>query len=391
MISPENIDEPLDDTSASFPIDLSPRDVAEAPSLEDELSDDTLELVAALAATRRRLLDEVGKVIVGQKDVLDQILTALFAKGHCVMTGVPGLAKTLMVSSLAKTLSLGFKRIQFTPDLMPTDITGTMVLAESDDRYRSFAFRSGPVFTNILLADEINRTPPKTQAALLEGMQERSVTVGGVTHPLPRPFLVLATQNPIEQEGTYALPEAQLDRFLFMINVDYPSLEEEEEILIKTTLDSLPTLGSMITRDQIMQFQNVVRRVPVSQYVANYAARLARATRPNDPIAPDFVPKCVQWGCGPRAGQALLLAAKAHVLLSGRFNVSVNDIRKFVHPVFRHRFGLTFTAVSEGRDTDDVIDWLLDAVPVIQEDKPKSKFLGKFWGSRRRKKKATVK
>jgi MoxR-like ATPase len=391
MTVPDKTDEHLDDGSTGFPLDLSPPAVEENHSLASELSDNTLELVAALAATRKRLMDEVGQVIIGQKDVLDQVLTALFAKGHCVMTGVPGLAKTLMVSSLAKTLSLEFKRIQFTPDLMPTDITGTMVLAEGDERYRSFAFRSGPIFTNILLADEINRTPPKTQAALLEGMQERSVTVGGVTHPLPEPFLVLATQNPIEQEGTYALPEAQLDRFLFMINVDYPSLEEEEEILIKTTLDSLPTLGSMITRDEIMQFQNVVRRVPVSRYVANYAARLARSTRPNDSIAPDFIPKWVQWGCGPRAGQALLLAAKAHVLLSGRFNVSVNDIRKFVHPVFRHRFGLTFTAVSEGYDTDTVIDWLLEAVPVIHDDHPKPKFFSKFLGSRRRKKKASVK
>jgi len=347
-----------------------------------------LELVAALAATRTRLLDEVGQIIVGQKEVLDQVLTALFAKGHCVMTGVPGLAKTLMVSSLSKTLSLDFKRIQFTPDLMPTDITGTMVLAEGDQGHRSFAFRSGPIFTHMLLADEINRTPPKTQAALLESMQERHVTVGGVTHPLPEPFLVLATQNPIEQEGTYTLPEAQLDRFLFMINVDYPSLEEEQEILIRTTLDAMPSLGSMITRDEIRQFQNLVRRVPVSRYVANYAARLARSTRPNDAIAPDFIPKWVQWGCGPRAGQALLLAAKSHVLLSGRFNVSVNDIRKFVHPVFRHRFGLNFTAVSEGYDTDTMIDWLLEAVPVIPDEKRKSGFFGRFFGKR---KKSTVK
>ncbi len=353
-----------------------------------------MELVAALAETRRRLLEEVGQVIVGQKDVLDQVLTALFAKGHCVMTGVPGLAKTLIVSSLAKTLSLDFKRIQFTPDLMPTDITGTMVLAEGDQSHsggrghRSFAFQSGPIFTNMLLADEINRTPPKTQAALLEGMQERRVTVGGVTHPLPEPFLVLATQNPIEQEGTYTLPEAQLDRFLFMINVDYPSLDEEQEILIKTTLDSSPRLGAMLSREQIMQFQNLVRRVPVSRYVANYAARLARSTRPDDSIAPDFIPKWVQWGCGPRAGQALLLAAKSHVLLSGRFNVSVRDIRKFVHPVFRHRFGLNFTAVSEGYDTDTIIDWLLEAVPVIHDDQPKPGFLEKLWGG---KMKASVK
>jgi MoxR-like ATPase len=330
----------------------------------------------------------VGQVIVGQAEVLDQVLTALFAKGHCVMTGVPGLAKTLMVSSLAKTLSLEFKRIQFTPDLMPTDITGTMVLAEGGHGHRSFAFQSGPIFTNMLLADEINRTPPKTQAALLEGMQERRVTVGGVTHPLPEPFLVLATQNPIEQEGTYTLPEAQLDRFLFMINVDYPSLDEEQEILIKTTLDSIPQLGALLTRDDILRFQNLVRRVPVSRYVANYAARLARATRPDDALAPDFIPKWVQWGCGPRAGQALLLAAKSHVLLSGRFNVCVQDIRKFVHPVFRHRFGLNFTAVSEGYDTDTIIDWLLEAVPVIHDDQPKPGFFGKLWSG---KKKASVK
>ncbi len=379
--------------SASLPIDLSPREAVEDNSVEDGLSEDALEMVAALAETRNRLLKEVGQVIVGQSDVLDQILTALFAKGHCVMTGVPGLAKTLIVSSLAKTLSLHFKRIQFTPDLMPTDITGTMVLAESDETnhgqgghggrgHRSFAFQSGPIFTNLLLADEINRTPPKTQAALLEGMQERRVTVGGATHPLPEPFLVLATQNPIEQEGTYTLPEAQLDRFLFMINVDYPSLDEEQEILIKTTLDSIPQLGALLTRDDILRFQNLVRRVPVSRYVANYAARLARATRPDDSLAPDFIPKWVQWGCGPRAGQALLLAAKSHVLLSGRFNVSVRDIRKFVHPVFRHRFGLNFTAVSEGYDTDTIIDWLLEAVPVIHDDQPKPGLLEKLWSGR---------
>ena len=380
-------DAPRGDGAASLPIDLSPRKAVEDSFFEDGLPDNTLELVAALAEARTRLLDGVGEIIVGQKEVLDQVLTALFAQGHCVMTGVPGLAKTLMVSSLAKTLSLDFKRIQFTPDLMPTDITGTMVLAEGNQGHRSFAFQSGPIFTNMLLADEINRTPPKTQAALLEGMQERRVTVGGVTHSLPEPFLVLATQNPIEQEGTYTLPEAQLDRFLFMINVDYPSLSEEQEILIKTTLDSSPRLGALLTSEQIKRFQNLVRRVPVSRYVANYATRLARATRPDDSLAPDFIPKWVQWGCGPRAGQALLLAAKSHVLLSGRFNVSVQDIRKFVHPVFRHRFGLNFTAVSEGYDTDIIIDWLLKAVPVIHDDQPKSGFFGQLWSG---KKKATT-
>ena len=379
---------------SKFPLDLSPsREVAEDDSkFEDELTEQTLELVAELAATRKRLLDEIGTVIVGQKDVLDLILTALFAGGHCLMTGVPGLAKTLMVSSLSKSLSLDFKRIQFTPDLMPTDITGTMVLAEGHSAQRSFIFQSGPVFTNILLADEINRTPPKTQAALLEAMQERKVTVGGTTHKLPQPFLVLATQNPIEQEGTYTLPEAQLDRFLFLVQVDYPSLDEEQEILIRTTMDSMPSLSSVISGEQILQFQKLVRRVPVSPYVANYAARLARATRPGDALAPDFVPKWVQWGCGPRAGQSLLLAAKAHVLLNGRFNVSVNDIRHFVHPVFRHRFGLNFTAASEGYSTDDVIDWLIEAVPVIYDEKDaKATLMNKLWDGLRRKKKAGVK
>ena len=382
------------DKRASFPLDLSPSpEVAEDDSLfEDGLTEDTLELVAELAATRKRLLEEVGQVIVGQQDVLDLIMISLFSGGHCLMTGVPGLAKTLMVSSLSKTLSLAFKRIQFTPDLMPTDITGTMVLAEGNEKHRAFVFQSGPIFTNMLLADEINRTPPKTQAALLEGMEERSVTVGGTTYPLPKPFLVLATQNPIEQEGTYPLPVAQLDRFLFMVQVDYPSLDEEEDILIRTTLDSMPGLDAMITREQIMQFQRLVRRVPVSLYVANYAMRLSRATRPDDPIAPDFIPKWVQWGSGPRAGQSLLLAAKAHVLLSGRFNVSVSDIRRFVHPVFRHRLGLNFTAASEGYSTDDVIDWLVEAVPVIYDEKDaKPKFMKRVWGGLRRKQKAGVK
>ena len=377
----------------SFPLDLSPEaDPGEdIYGFDEVLSGETMELVGELAVTRKCLLEEIGQVIVGQQDALDLILVSLFAGGHCLMTGVPGLAKTLMVSSLSKTLSLDFKRIQFTPDLMPTDITGTMVLAEGEDqKQRSFVFQSGPIFTNVLLADEINRTPPKTQAALLEGMQEKSVTVGGVTHPLPAPFLVLATQNPIEQEGTYVLPEAQLDRFLFMIQVDYPSLSEEEAILIKTTLDELPSLNAMIDRDRIMQFQRLVRQVPVSRYVANYAARLARATRPKDPLAPDFIPKWVQWGCGPRAGQALLLAAKAYVLLTGRFNVSVNDIRLFVHPVFRHRFGLTFTATSEGYDTDMVIDWLLESVPVIYDEDKKPTLMEKIRGSLRRKKKVDV-
>jgi len=332
-------------------------------SIIEDVPDDVHEAVASLAKTRRRLMEEIGRVIVGQHRVLDQVLTAFFASGHCVMKGVPGLAKTLIVSSLARTMSLAFKRIQFTPDLMPTDITGAMVLSGEDRQHRQFVFRSGPIFTNILLADEINRTPPKTQAALLEAMEERSVSVAGGTRPLPAPFLVLATQNPIEQEGTYPLPVSQLDRFLFMIKIDYPSLTEEEMILLTTTLDSMPSLDTLLTGRAIMEYQELVRRVPVSEYVANYATRLARATRPEDPSAPGFIPKWVQWGAGPRAGQALLLAAKAHVLLNGRFNVAIADIQAFVHPVLRHRFGLNFTAVSEGYDTDTIIDWLLDSVP----------------------------
>ena len=332
-------------------------------SMIDHVPADTHEAVASLAETHRRLREEVGRVIVGQHDVLDQVLTALFARGHCVMKGVPGLAKTLIVSSLARTMSLAFKRIQFTPDLMPTDITGGMTLSGDVRGYRDFVFRKGPIFTNILLADEINRTPPKTQAALLEAMEELHVTVAGSTRPLTPPFLVLATQNPIEQEGTYPLPMSQLDRFLFMIHIDYPSLDEEQTILQTTTRDTLPTLEPIITAEAILGYQELVRRVPVSSYVANYAARLACATRPDHAVAPDFVPKWVQWGCGPRAGQSLLLAAKSHVLLNGRFNVSVEDVRAFAHPVLRHRFGLNFTAVSEGYDTDTIIDWLLDAVP----------------------------
>jgi MoxR-like ATPase len=341
----------------------SPRGGGEKPAIIDHVPADTHEAVASLANTHRWLREEIGRIIVGQHDVMEQVLTAFFAMGHCLMKGVPGLAKTLIVSSLARTMSLAFKRIQFTPDLMPTDIVGAMMLSGEDRRYRQFEFRPGPIFTNILLADEINRTPPKTQAALLEAMEERSVSVAGGTRPLPAPFLVLATQNPIEQEGTYPLPMSELDRFLFMIQIDYPSLTEEEKILLTTTLDTMPSLDTLLTGEAILGYQELVRRVPVSEYVANYATRLARATRPDDPIAPDFVPKWVQWGAGPRAGQAMLLAAKAYVLLNGRFNVAVADVRRFAHPVLRHRMGLNFTASSEGYDTDTIIDWLLDAVP----------------------------
>lgn len=319
--------------------------------------------LATLAKSGELIAAEVGKIIVGQVDVIGQILTAFFARGHVVIEGVPGLAKTLMINSLSETMSLDFTRVQFTPDLMPTDITGTTLLNEDEHGKRHFAFSKGPVFTNILLADEINRTPPKTQAALLEAMQERNVSVGGESYKLPEPFLVLATQNPIEQEGTYTLPEAQLDRFLFLVKIDYPSLSEEEKILLSTTLEALPKLSQIIDAATIIRLQKVVRGIKVSPEIANYAARLARATRPGSDEAPDFVNQWVRWGCGPRAGQGLLLAAKSHAGLSGRDEVTFADVRKFVHPVLRHRMGLNFAAVSEGQTTDDIVDLLLKHVP----------------------------
>jgi MoxR-like ATPase len=324
---------------------------------------DHAEAVAALAKAREEIVSEIGKIIIGQRDVIDQVLTAFFARGHCVIEGVPGLAKTLMISSLARTMSLDFTRVQFTPDLMPTDITGTSLLNEDEHGHRHFMFSKGPVFTNILLADEINRTPPKTQAALLESMQERNVSVGGETYPLPEPFLVLATQNPIEQEGTYPLPEAQLDRFLFLIKIDYPSLSEEEEILLTTTLESLPDLDEVINGPSILDFQKVVRDTEVHAEIANYAARIPRATRPGTDDAPEFINNWVRWGCGPRAGQALILAAKSHCALHGRQEVTFEDIRRFVHPILRHRMVLNFAAVSEGYNTDDIITMLLKEVP----------------------------
>ena len=321
------------------------------------------EAIAELAKAGKMIAAEVGKIIVGQVDVIGQVLTAFFARGHVVIEGVPGLAKTLMISSLSETMSMQFTRVQFTPDLMPTDITGTTLLNEDEHGKRHFTFSKGPVFTNILLADEINRTPPKTQAALLEAMQEHNVSVGGESYKLPEPFLVLATQNPIEQEGTYALPEAQLYMFLFLVKIDYPSLTEEEQILLSTTLESLPKLAKVIDGPKILQMQKAVRGIKVSHDVANYAARLARATRPGSEEAPDFVNQWVRWGCGPRAGQGLLLAAKSNAGLDGRSEATFEDVKKFVHPVLRHRMGLNFAAVSEGQSTDDIVDRLLEHVP----------------------------
>jgi MoxR-like ATPase len=316
-----------------------------------------------LGRAREQVLSEIGKAIVGQKEVLNQILVALFARGHCLLIGVPGLAKTLMVRVLAQAVDLESKRIQFTPDLMPSDITGTDILEEdASTGKRTFRFHRGPLFTNLLLADEINRTPPKTQAALLEAMQEHKVTNSGITYPLPEPFMVLATQNPIEQEGTYPLPEAQLDRFMFCVHLTYPSAQEEQRVLLETTRDAGLEIKKVLSAQQITAFQHLVRQVPVSQHVASYALDLIRATRPESDNAPDFVKRWVRWGAGTRAGQYLLLAAKAHVLLEDRFSVSCADVRAYALPVLRHRLFCNFTAASEGTNADKIILKLLETV-----------------------------
>ena len=322
------------------------------------------QLLARLGGVRRTLLDEVGKVIIGQEVVLEQILVTLFCKGHCLVVGVPGLAKTLIVRTLARCLALDFKRIQFTPDLMPSDITGTEVLdIDPETQQRRFRFVSGPIFTNILLADEINRTPPKTQAALLECMQEYGVTVAGETHAIPRPFFVLATQNPIEQEGTYPLPEAQLDRFMLEVLIDYPKRDEEILIYKSTTREEVPEASAVLDAHQIAQVQNIVRRMPISDHVLEYVANLVRATRPGSAEAPELVRNYVEWGAGPRAGQYLVLGAKALALIEGRFNVSCNDVRAIARPVLRHRMFTNFNADSEGITVEDIIRRLVQSVP----------------------------
>jgi MoxR-like ATPase len=307
---------------------------------------------------------ELAKVIVGQQRVIEEILIAIFCRGHCLMQGVPGLAKTLLVSTLAQTMDFTFRRIQFTPDLMPADITGTDILQEdAETGRRRFEFQKGPVFANLLLADEINRTPPKTQAALLQAMQERQVTMGTQTRPLPDPFFVLATQNPIEQEGTYPLPEAQLDRFMFMVTVDYPSRDEEMEVLRRTTGATTAHIERVLTAEQIVQLQDIVRRVPVGDHVYNYALDIVRATRPNDPAASDFVRHWLSWGAGPRAGQYLVLAGKARALMLGRLHVTLEDIAAVASPVLRHRIVPNFNAEAEGIVVEQIIDKLLTIVP----------------------------
>jgi MoxR-like ATPase len=323
-----------------------------------------VEAVERLRAAHRQLREEIGKVIVGQQEVLDQLLMAIFCRGHALLMGVPGLAKTLMVSTLAQALDLTFKRIQFTPDLMPSDITGTEVIQDDPvSRQRMFKFLPGPIFANIVLADEINRTPPKTQAALLEAMQERKVSIGGEDHPMQDPFFVLATQNPIEQEGTYPLPEAQLDRFLFLIKVDYPSDEEEEEIMRLGSSDVLRAVSKVLHGDDIIHLQGLIRRVPVADQIFAYAKRITRMTRPGRPEATDFVNKWLTWGAGPRASLNLILAAKAHAILHGRYHVSADDVAAVAPPILRHRLIPNFTAQSEGVSVDDVVQRILEAVP----------------------------
>jgi MoxR-like ATPase len=307
---------------------------------------------------------ELAKVIVGQEKVIDQLLIAMFARGHCLLQGVPGLAKTLMISTLARTLSLTFNRIQFTPDLMPSDITGTEVIQENRSTgQREFKFIRGPVFANVVLADEINRTPPKTQAALLEAMQEHQVTAGGRKHKLDEPFFVLATQNPIEQEGTYPLPEAQLDRFMFMVHVDYPTADEELQIIQATTSGAESDLSVVLSGSEIQKLQEIVRKVPVSDHVVKYALEFARRTRVTTPDTPDFIKSWLSWGAGPRASQYLVLGAKARAILNGRYFVSGEDIRAVAKPVLRHRIILNFSAEAEGIKPDTVIDKLIETIP----------------------------
>ncbi len=311
--------------------------------------------------------DELAKVIVGQDEVIEQLLISIFARGHCLIEGVPGLAKTLLISTLAKSMDMGFRRIQFTPDLMPTDIIGTEILQEDPvTRARVFKFMRGPVFSNIVLADEINRTPPKTQAALLEAMQEKRVTVGNEVYPLDKPFFVLATQNPIDQEGTYTLPEAQLDRFLFKISVGYPTDEEEIEIMRRV---ASPVMGNnenaiqkVITAKQVVDIQNLVLRVPVAEQVLQYAKNLVRASRPNQPDAPDFIKEWVSWGAGPRASISLIIAAKARAVLHGNYHVAWEDIDAVAVPVMRHRIAVSYTAQAENVTTEDVIRKLVKTI-----------------------------
>ena len=323
-----------------------------------------LELAKELVDSKNGIVNEIRKIIVGQDEVLENLLVALFCKGHCLFVGVPGLAKTLIVKTLARVLNLSFSRIQFTPDLMPSDITGTDILYEDHTtNKREFRFIKGPIFSNIVLADEINRTPPKTQAALLQAMQEQQVTVGGNTYELDQPFLVFATQNPIEHEGTYPLPEAQLDRFMFIINVSYPTMEEEVEIATTTTSGVCPEMDMVLNAKQVQNFQQLVPSVPVSKHIAEYAVRLVQSSRPNkNGTTPDFINEWVDWGAGPRASQYLLMGAKARALMDNRVAATIEDVKRVSRQVLEHRIILNFKAEAESITTNDIIEKLLNSI-----------------------------
>lgn len=319
-----------------------------------------VELVQQLNNKILAVKSEIAKVIVGQDEIIDQLIIALMSKGHCLLVGVPGLAKTLLIKTLAEVMDLKFSRIQFTPDLMPSDITGTEVLEEDQlSKKRNFRFIAGPIFANMILADEINRTPPKTQAALLEAMQEHKVTASGVTHQLPEPFFVLATQNPIEQEGTYPLPEAQLDRFMFNLWLDYPSYEEEIKVVQTTTSGYIASLNKVVTAQEILKFQDLIRRVPVADNVIQFAVKVANMTRPVNGNSPQFVKQWITWGAGPRASQYLILAAKSRAVIQGRFTPNIDDVKAAMLPVLRHRIITNFSAEAEGISSVDIIKKLL--------------------------------
>ena len=322
--------------------------------MEDTLVKNDVQAVDALAQSYRDLSSEIGKVIVGQQDVVQAVIISLFSNGHSLLVGVPGLAKTLLVSTIADVLDLDFKRIQFTPDLMPSDITGSEILGEN----RQFKFNEGPLFSNIVLADEINRTPPKTQAALLEAMQERSVTVGGTRHLLPAPFFVLATQNPIEQEGTYPLPEAQLDRFMFNIFLDYPSYEEEVAIVNATTMENKYELKNIVTGEQIVGFHKLIRKIPIAQNVLEYCVNMSTRTRPNTDRATEAVNKYISWGAGPRASQYLVLGAKCHAAINGKYSPDIEDVQAIAKYVLRHRIVRNYKAEAEGITEENIIEGL---------------------------------
>jgi MoxR-like ATPase len=333
------------------------------------LQDSDVQAVEKLNEAYRLITGQLARVIVGQQQVIEEVLVAMFARGHCLLVGVPGLAKTLLIRTLAGSLSLEFSRIQFTPDLMPSDITGTEVIQENrTSGMREFVFLPGPIFANVILADEINRTPPKTQAALLEAMQEHQLTIGRKRHVLSEPFFVLATQNPIEQEGTYPLPEAQLDRFMFNTFVDYPSEDEELEVVRRTTADIETEIVPTLSAEDILAMQKIVRRVPVAEHVARYAMQLARLTRPQQDGALDFIRDFVSWGAGPRASQYLVLGAKARAVLRGRFYASCEDVRAVAYPVLRHRILTNFNAEAEGIKPDDIVRRLIDVVEVSEDE-----------------------